>query len=162
MNKLFLLSATALVAVWSFNAKAASSGSATGTATVEVVKDMSITHASSDKLDFGSVYAKASNTVAVTAAASPTRSGDAFGTFTADKFTIAGPEGATFRLDVPASVEMTGPNSATLTATLTPSESGTMTMPAADKLIYVGGSVTAAADTPTGTYTGNYDVTINY
>lgn len=159
MNKTLLLTAAALALV-SFNANAASSGSANGTAQVEVVKDMEIEHTGT-ALNFGSVYAKADNTVTVTAAASPARTGEAFGTFTADNFTIRGPQGSPYTITVPASATMTKGNDE-LVATLNPSASGAQTMGASDLIIYVGGSVTTTADTPTGAYTGSYTVSISY
>ena len=159
MNKLFLLSTVALALV-TFNANAGS-GSADGTAQVEVVADFAVTHTGT-ALNFGSVYAKAGNTVAVTAAASPARSGDAFGPFTADAFTISGPQGAGYTLTVPSSAEMTNTNSDHLTATLTPSSSGALTMGNTATVIYVGGSVTTAANTPQGSYSGSYTVQISY
>lgn len=158
MNKTLLLTAAALALV-SFNANAGS-GSANGTAQVEVVSDMSITHTGT-ALNFGSVYAKAGNTVTVTAAASPSRTGDAFGLFTADNFTISGPEGSPYTITVPASATMTKGGDE-LVATLNPSASGAQTMGASDLIIYVGGSVTTAANTPTGAYTGSYTVSIDY
>ena len=160
MNKLFLLSATALVAVWSFNAKAASD-SATGTATVEVVQNVEITHENTDKLNFGSVYAKNGNTVTISTAGAKT-AGDGFGTVSADKFTISGPNGASVTLTVPADATMNKAGGGSITATLNPSRTGAIALDGNDVEIDVGGSITVSSSTAIGTYTGNYDVTITY
>lgn len=162
MNKLILLSATALVAVWSFNAKAADS--ATGTATVEVVQAVDIQHASTDKLNFGSVYAKDGNTVTISQAGAKT-AGDGFGTVSADKFTISGPSGASVVLTMPTSATMTkSGGSETIVATLDPSHANgsTINLAGSDVIVNVGGTINVTGSTATGSYTGNYTVSISY
>jgi len=165
---LFLMGASALV-LGAFEAKAAGfSDSATGRATVEVVKTVEITHDDSlDKLSFGQVYAKANNTVIISQEGALTQ-GDATGNFSADKFTVSGPTGANVTLTIPSGVAMNGTSGEalgkSLTATLNPSiiSGGTVDLSQGDAIIKVGGSISVGVDTPLGAYEGTYTVTVNY
>lgn len=158
MNKLFL-TCTALLAFCAYNAQAATS--ATGTAEVEIVQAVDITHAAADKLSFGSVYAKDGNTVTISQAGAKT-AGNAFGTFSADKFTISGPNGGSVTLTVPASATMTKDGGGSITATLDPSQTGTINLTGTDVVINVGGTINVTSATATGSYSGNYTVSIAY
>ncbi len=158
MNKYILLSATALVAVLSFNAKAADS--ATGTAQVEVVKSIDIEHTGT-ALNFGSVYARDGNTVTIGTNGNRSE-GEGYGTTSADQFTISGPSGRSVTVAFPASAAMTKTGGGTLTATLTPSQTGSITLTSTDVVIDVGGTVAITSSTPLGSYSGTYNVTITY
>ena len=162
MNKYILLSSAAVLALVSFNAKAADS--ATGTAQVEVVQAIDISHAAADSLNFGSVYAKDSNTVTISQAGART-AGKGFGTTSADKFTITGPTGGSCTVTIPASATMTKSGGGSLTATLDPSiASGSTvnTTTGSDSIINIGGSVTVSSSTAPGSYSGTYTVSISY
>lgn len=161
MNKYILLSATALVAVLSFNAKAADS--ATGTAQVEVVQAIDINHADADSLNFGSVYAKDGNTVVITQGGARD-SGKGFGNTSADKFTISGPNGGSCTVTIPSTATMNKSGGGSLTATLNPSTASgsTINLTGTDVVINIGGSVTVSSSTATGSYSGTYTVSIAY
>ncbi len=158
MNKYILLSATALVAVLSFNAKAADS--ATGTAQVEVVQAIDIQHTGT-ALNFGSVYAKDNNTVTISQAGAKT-GGDGFGSTSADQFTITGPNGGSCTVNFPANATMTKSGGGSLVATLNPSQTGAISLTGSPVVINVGGSVPITSSTATGSYSGTYTVTIAY
>ena len=87
------------------------------------------------------------------------------GTPTAAQFTVTGEGSKTFSVSRPASIELTGPASATLTLTLADDLSGTTgTLSSGTKVIKVGGTLAVPANTVAGTYsnaTGLY-VTVNY
>ena len=168
MNKLILLSATALVAVWSFNAKAADS--ATGTATVEVVKAFSIEHVQGKALDFGRLFAKA-GTISIAAADGSVTDTNHIAlsgnTPSRDEFEIMGPAGQSATVALGGtSVTLDGAGTAsgkTLTVTGLALSSTSVTPANDDPVkVYVGGALTIAATTTPGTYTGTYQVTISY
>lgn len=160
MKKTLLLTAAALALV-SFNANAAES--ATGSAQVEIVQAVSITHDAADKLNFGKVYAKNSNTVVISQAGAKT-SGDAIAPFSADHFTISGPNGGsvTFHIDSTATLSKEGGGS--ITATLDPSvaNGATVNLSGSDVVINVGGSLPVTGSTAVGEYTGTYTASISY
>ena len=166
MNKLFLLG-TAAVVLFAFNAKAADS--ATGTAQVEVVKAFSIEHVNGKSLNFGRLFAKAGTiTIAPNGTVTDTNKIALSGnTTSADEFEITGPAGQTATVDLDGtSVTLNGAGTAsgkTLTVTgLT--LSGASVTPADDNpvKVTVGGSLTVAADTTPGQYSGTYTVNIAY
>ena len=163
---LFLMGASALV-LGALEAKAFTD-SATGKATVEVVKTVEITHDDAvDKLSFGQVYAKANNTVTISQEGALV-SGDAAGNFSADKFTVSGPTGANVTLTIPSDVAMNGTSGDalgnSLTATLNPNiiSGGTVDLSQGDAIIKVGGTISVGVNTPLGAYEGTYTVTVNY
>jgi len=157
---LFLMGTTALI----LGAVEARAETAQGDAQVEVVSLVTVTHNSGAKLNFGSVYAKADNVVTVSPAGVKT-AGEAFGTPTADAFTVRGPSGAqvTVTLDNSASLTKTGDNTKVLTVTLTPSWSEPIELSGSDVNITVGGTLNGvSSDTTPGTYSGHYNVTYTY
>ncbi len=169
MKKILLTSVAMMSVLACFNAKAADS--ATGTATVEVVKAFDIQHVNNKALDFGKVFAKAGtiSIAAATGAVTDPNGIELTGFAPArDEFEITGPAGqtATVSLDA-ASVTLTGSGTATgetLTATgLALSETSvTPADPDVAVKVYVGGSLTVLASTKPGPYTGHYGVTISY
>lgn len=84
---------------------------------------------------------------------------------TAAAFSITGEGGQQVSLNVPSSLQMTGPSTLTVTldddAPNNPRLSGHLGQPGSHE-IHVGGSFTITPATPTGTYTGTIAVTVDY
>ncbi len=79
-------------------------------------------------------------------------------------YTVNGEGGSTFSITVPATFNLAGPS--TIPVTLTPTGStGTLSNAlgtAGSASFGVGGNFSVSDTTPTGTYTGTYDVTVAY
>ncbi|MBN8829506.1 MAG: DUF4402 domain-containing protein [Sphingomonadales bacterium] len=82
-------------------------------------------------------------------------------------FTVGGEAGTGFDIDVDASVVLTSQNDDELTVTLTGDGTGTLSgtlgsAVAGSATVYVGGSLALLADTPAGSYTGTYAISVTY
>jgi hypothetical protein len=79
-------------------------------------------------------------------------------------FTVTGSPSATYAITLPASVTLSGPSGATLTATaLTSTPSGTGTLdPTGKQTLAVGGTLNVAANQVNGDYSGTFNVTVAY
>lgn len=168
MNKYILLSSAAVLALVSFNAKAADS--ATGTAQVEVVKAFDITHVTGKSLDFGRVFAKA-GTISIAANDGAVTDNDGLeltgSTPARDEFEITGPVGQTATISLPStSVTINGSGTAageSLTVSGLALSQNSVTPADANAIkIYVGGSLSVLTTTKPGPYSGTYTVNISY
>lgn len=141
--------------------------SATGTATVLVVSPINITHNTGSSLNFGEIANGAAGTVVVTAAGAATASGFDYYNSTnaaADAFSItASGAGQSFSVTLPTSATLSN-GSNTLTAdTFTATCTTSCQTTAAAYTLNVGATLHVTSTTQaTGTYTGNYTVTLVY
>lgn len=165
--RLFMTKAASAVilaaAAFSTVAAEAAPATATGTARARILKQVTITNTSD--LDFGTIVpATAAGTVGVSTGGARTCGAGltCTGTTSAANFNITGTVGTVVTVTAPASVTMTsGTNS--MTATLTRS-AATVTLAggAVNGTVQVGGTLNVAATQADGTYSGTFNVTIDY
>jgi len=144
----------------SLTAPTLATGIGTGTATIVDP----ITVASNSSLRFGTIVKPASGSITPTISTAGVASGytptgsNAFGN--AD-FTVSGTSGASVTVTVDSSFNMTsGANSLTVNTTAT--HTGTQTLTGGTLDVAVGGSTTVLSTTPSGAYTGSFNVTAAY
>ena len=149
-------------------------GTASATSSVTIIKPITITKARD--LVFGSIVSSSTNDVDVeaTAVENTVVSATGFGvnegdplsvssaTRTSAQFNITGEANASFSIDLDETVSMTGDGGA-LSVTLTKNLNDTgNTLGSGAAVLYVGGSFTIPAGQTAGTYTGTFNVTVNY
>lgn len=149
------------------SASAQSTATATGTASVTIIAPITLSKVTD--MDFGKVVPNGTSagTVALSAAASttPTASGVTLLTSSksAAKFTVGGTVGQTYALTLPASavnLGFTGLDVDTFTSAT--AGSGTISATAASNDIYVGATLHVPATVTAGTYSGAFNVSVNY
>jgi len=140
---------------------------ATATATAVIVTPISITQTAD--MSFGNIVASVGGgTVVLVPAGTRTAAGVSFpsvpGTVTAASFNVAGYDGATYAITLPAShIISSGANNMTVdTFTSTPSGTGLLTGGA--QVLNVGATLNIGAAQAPGTYTNaaGFTVTVNY
>lgn len=172
MNKKLLLITSAAIAsasIYSFSGVAVA---ATDTATVDVIQALTITNATT-ALTFGDIVSTAGiETVIVNTDGSTTGSTlpPTPGTAAAAAFTVTGEDLKSYAVTVPGSVTLTGPGSpgTDMTATAFTYKAGAAadnadgTASSLGHTLSVGATLTVPAGQGSGTYTGNYAVTVDY
>jgi hypothetical protein len=156
--------------VWTAEVPAAASNGPNGGFTATVIRGLSISKTSD--LVFGTVAkpSTGSGTVAIDATSGArTLTGGAVGlgspSPTRAAFSVTGEGGQTISVTVPASFQMTGPQAITVTTTNSAATSPVLSGALGSAGSYafgVGGSAPVAFDTPDGSYTGNFTVTVAY
>ncbi|MBU6394876.1 MAG: DUF4402 domain-containing protein [Sphingomonadales bacterium] len=172
MNRVPILVAAALGALFLATSAQAQSASATATSSATLLRPVALS--SSANLAFGRIVLPGSGTGSVTigtAADTVSATGGAValsgGSPSRAAFSVSGEGGQTVTVSVPASVTMSGPSSSTMAVTLTSSVSGSTTLSgslgaAGSATFYVGGSFAPTATTTTGAYSGTFTVTVAY
>ncbi len=171
LSKTLLAVTPALIALGS--AAPAAAQSATGDASVTIIRPATIT-ANTDMV-FGTIIrpATGNGTVVLSAAATTARSVTggvvalASTTPTAAKFTIVGEGGQSMSVSVPETFPLTPTSGLDLTVTTSNNIGSGVTLSNAlgsegSFVLYVGGSLPVTDSTPTGTYTGSFTVTASY
>lgn len=149
------------------------SGTASGTATATVFR--AITISKTADLAFGKIVRPSSGSGTVSLTAAGSRSVTGTGTValsspspTAAAFSVSGEGGQAVTITIPASFDMTsGANSLTVTTVSTGGGVQTLSSTLGNAgspptAITVGGSFPVTSSTPTGSYTGNLTVTVQY
>ena len=165
MKKFTFFAAIAMIA---FTTNAVAQATATGTSTTTVIAPITITAV--NDLAFGNVTEDGTGgTVTVTAAAAAAATGTTGaqavdGTVTSGSFTVGGETGNLYDITLPsATTTLTGATTAAPTIAV----SGLNTDIAVGTIgtsgtFYVGGIITLTAAQAVDTYTGSYDVTVQY
>lgn len=120
-------------------------------------------------LNFGSVVPGSTPgtiTVSASASGSRTSTGGASilsqGTFSSACFSVTGGIGASYSITLPNSVTLSGPGSNTMTVTGF-SENSTNTIKSnGTDTFYIGATLNVGAQQAKGTYTGSFNVSVNY
>lgn len=142
----------------------AATATANGTATV-----MTPIAISADvDLDFGAFSALTGGTVVISTAGARSATGavvlSASDTGNAASFTVTGQADATYAITLPPSATLTHADTVTTmtvgTFTSNPSSTGTLT--AGTETLTVGGTLTVASSQAAGSYTGTFDVSVEY
>ncbi len=140
----------------------AASASANGTATV--IAAMTITKAAD--LRFGSFAPTTSaGSVVVSTAGARTASNvslSSLNTGGAASFNVTGDTTATYAITLPTTASMTGPGAAMGLSAFTSNPSGTGTLVAGAGTIAVGATLAVGASQVAGTYTGAFNVSVDY
>ncbi len=128
----------------------------------------SATVSSEQDLDFGTMISNASSSHQVTVSTAGVRTPTNYtigndGNNGIINITNQGAAAFSANVSVPASVTMyKGGTSNPMTATLTPSSSGSITLNPGSNYINIGGTLTVPSGQPSGDYSGNYTVTVSY
>jgi hypothetical protein len=162
--KFFAIMTVAMLFAVNANGQATASANATAT----IIAPISITNTAD--LAFGNVAVSAitAGTVVLTPAGGRSATGGVTlpavtGTFTAAAFTVNGSGTSTYSITLPASATLTGTPSGTMTVdTFTSTPSGTGALTGGTQNITVGGTLNVGAAQAAGSYTGSFNVTVNY
>ena len=128
----------------------------------------SATVSNEQDLDFGTMISNASSSHQVTVSTAGVRTPTNYtigndGNNGIINITNQGAAAFSANVSVPASVTMyKGGTSNPMTATLTPSSSGSITLNPGSNYINIGGTLTVPSGQPSGDYSGNYTVTVSY
>jgi Mat/Ecp fimbriae major subunit len=169
MGKMILKSAVlgAVIAAASLSATAAHAASATGQAKAKILRQITLTNTSD--LQFATVISGATaSTVGVSTAGAVTCGANltCTGTTTAANFDIQGSNNAVVLYSGDANVTLTGNLGGTMTAALSYSGSGSLTLNAGPGTVggsfQVGGTLNVGSNQNSGDYTGTFNVTANY
>lgn len=141
-------------------ATATANGTATVMTPIAITKDVD--------LDFGAFSALTGGTVVISPAGARSATGavvlSATDTGNAASFTVTGQADATYAITLPASATITHTDTVTTmtidTFTSNPSSTGTLT--AGTETLTVGGTLTVASSQAAGSYTGTFDVSVEY
>lgn len=132
---------------------------------VTLVPNMAVEHNSSASLNFGRICTVATQQTITVAPNGNVSSTNLFcphqGTG-ADAFTVTGNIGQSFSVSLPSTVTITNGSDSLTVSNLTSSCSSNCTLTDHTYNFTVGGTLTVPANTPTGNYQGNYQVTITY
>jgi len=146
---------------------AAPVATATGTANATIVTPISILAVNT--LEFGQIIAPAANaTVTVSTAGARSSTDTILQTETGVRqatFTVSGQAAYNFTVTLPsAAVTLNGPSGATMTVdTFTSDPNGTGTLDGTgNKTLNVGATLHVGGSQAAGSYTGSFDVTVNY
>ncbi len=163
-----------LFAIAAFVLTATADDVANKTVTVQgrarIITPITLENTSSQSLDFGIIARGTSeSTVVVAASASPSVSvtaGDAVVltsyTQTAAKFTVGGESGKSYAITIPSTTQTITDGTNTLNITdFTCSNGATGTIGSFD-VFYVGGKLTIPSAAVAASYTGTFNVTVNY
>jgi hypothetical protein len=168
IKKLSLQSAVCAVAILA-SSQAFAATQATANASATVLSPISI--AKVDDMSFGSFIAgpTAAGTVALTAASTTSRSGtgvvlDTGSTGSAAKFSVTGLSNGVFSITLPTSVTLTATGGTMTVDTFTTDLSPTAATLSAGGLadMYIGATLQVGAAQADGTYTGTFDVSVDY
>lgn len=166
MKKLILPLVLIFAGVVSNQVNAQNSALASASAAVTLITPISITKATD--LEFGTFVASPTQgTITMTPAGSVTTSGGVTqisgATITPATFGVSGQTGQTYAITLPETVALTGAVEGDALSlgefTSTPENSGTI---GNDQIISVGATLTVPGNSTAGTYTGTFDVTVNY
>ena len=167
MKKITLFIAFVFTVIVSNQTTAQNSAQASANAAVTLITPISIIKATD--LEFGTFVASAtSGTITMTPAGTVSAGGGVTqingGTISAATFTVAGEIGQSFAITLPsAPVSLTGTIEGDALSldgfTSTPDGTGTI---GTDQTISVGGTLTVPGNSKADTYTGTFDVTVNY
>jgi hypothetical protein len=149
------------------NVNAQVSATATANSSARIVSPIQLTK--SVDLQFGNIVASpTAGTLTMAPSAANTRNAlggitlpTVTGSVSAAKFTVAGESGLTYAITLPASATLTsGSNNMTLDAFTTDlTEGGTI---GTNNEFYVGATLNVQADQAAGSYSGTFNVTVNY
>ncbi len=168
IKTLSLQSAVCAMAIFA-STQAFADSQATANASATVLSPISI--AKVDDMNFGSFVSSPTveGTVALTAASTTSRSGtgvvlDSGSTGSAAKFSITGLSNGVFSITLPTSVTLTSTNSTMTVDTFTTDLSPTAATLSAGGLadLYVGATLQVGDAQEAGTYTGTFDVSVDY
>lgn len=167
MKKIILASALLLTSIISNRLNAQNSATETANASVTLISPISITKASD--LNFGTFVAgETSGTITMTPSGTISTGGGVTeisgGDISAATFTVAGEMGQSYAITLPSSDVIlrgfTEGEFVTLnTFTSNPTNTGVI---GTDTTIAVGGTLTVPANSEAATYTGTFDVIVNY
>lgn len=167
MKKITLVIAFILTSIISNQANAQNSATDSANASVTLITPISITKTAD--LNFGTfVASEASGTITMTPAGAVSTGGGVTeisgGNTSAATFTVAGQTGQSYAITLPAAevtlVGGTEGESVVLdTFTSNPTDTGIV---GTDGTVSVGGTLTVPANCKADTYTGTFDVTVNY
>lgn len=138
------------------------SATTTVTATAEILTPISLNHDSRSVLSFGTIIAGNGGIVSIPLTGGPSVFGDVIligAPPTRDSFTVLGERGRAFSITSTGGTVSNGSNNMTFSTTV--AETGTLDDSGFQR-IEVGGRLSVGANQATGTYTGNYDVTVTY
>ena len=174
MKKYLFLTAVSVLAL-GMNSANAAQGTATGTATAEILSPMGINHSDTDALDFGQMLAGTYTvTVNTSGNASFSDATKKVGTTSsADKFTITGTKGMSYTLNVPNTITLTGKTkSKTMSVnnvkvkidTGSEQNAGDIktSLSGTGATVFVGGTLNVTSDAEVDEYSGTYTVTLTY
>jgi hypothetical protein len=172
MNKKFLIVAGTVMAATGIYSAALTAASLTNaTATVDVLAPLTLTQDTG--MDFGDVAAAtgSSSTVVLGTTDNAVAAGGAFATgpaFSAD-FSVTGDDANTYQITLPSTASLTSGGNPPMTVTLfTDSKGGTSAVPVTSTTsggndnFSVGATLTLGDGQPSGTYTGNYTISVDY
>ncbi len=163
MNKKFLLVAGLAMTSAGIYSPAVMAAATTGSSTARVVQAMTITAANA--LAFGDILSGASGNVILDTANGVTGSLATTGTRTSGSFTLTGAASAVYTVTLDASTTITD-GTDTMNVTGINHDSGllgtrTLSAGGADTLS-IGGTLTVAGTEAVGSYSGTYNVTVDY
>lgn len=131
---------------------------------VQIIPNMAVTHDSA-ALNFGTICRSTTQQQVLTIAPD----GGVSGTYvcptqntSADSFTVTGNIGQSFNVNLQNSTTITNGSTNLTVSNLTPSCSSNCQLTANTYNLTVGGTLTVPSGTPTGEYTGNYNLSITY
>jgi hypothetical protein len=144
------------------------SASTTGSSSAKIIRPISVTK--NKDLNFGTIVAPTSGSAAVNVSNLGVRTttlDTASGAVSNADFTINGEAGQAITVNVDASYTITDAASDHLTVTTNATDTGTQTLsgtfPAAGSLdVPVSGSITVSSTTPSGAYTGTFNISTSY
>ncbi len=142
---------------------AAHAVTAQATATAEILEALDVVAVSA--LDFGVIAANGAGTVAVATNSGVTCGANLIctGTAAAGQLTVDGSAGATVGISLPStSTTLNGPASATMSVTGLTLSDATLVLSGSPDAFTVGGTLNVAAAQTAGTYTGTFDVAVEY
>lgn len=146
-------------------AASGNTSTAAGSAAATVVSPITLTHTTGATLNFGKFTAGTGGTVAVTAAAVGSVSGDVGfvpgSVVAADAFTVYGDVSRNFSISTGAG-SVANATGATMAFTTTPSAANGTTDSSGNASFTVGGTLTVGAAQATGVYNGSYNATVTY
>lgn len=168
----FAAAALSMIAGSALAQTAANTDTVTSNSTARIIQP--ITLAQTGSLGFGTIIRPRSGNDVVTVDKDGNRSkaGDAVllgGTVEALTYTVSGEGAQAFTATVPTTFNLTGTSGNTIAVTLLPGTLPTVLSGTADAsqtagtaTFKVGGSIPVASNTPTGSYTGSFNVTVAY
>ncbi|WP_182911882.1 DUF4402 domain-containing protein [Sphingomonas cavernae] len=146
----------------SFGANSAHAATANADAKARIITQVSVAKVAGQDLDFGAIVPGASSgtvTIASTGVRTCAAALTCSGTTSAAGFSISGASGETVLISSAPSVTLTG-GAGSMTATLSPSIS-TLVLDGTDGFT-VGGVLTVPSSVAAGSYSGQFNVTVNY
>ncbi len=168
MNKLFLLS-TAAVALFALNAKAEVSIPVQSKVKVKVIESITMTHATTDELNFGTIMASQDHVVSVDAEGARTGTAegqlvdDAANAPKRDLFTITSPDARSVNIDVAKPDALDAGSKLVPTLKTSPALSGgKLSLNKGSNELKIYGDLDVKEGAAAGDYAPNYTVTLRY